>query len=130
MLNFDLTTPSGSNDLLTITGKLTLAANTAITFGADPTTDGDYQLIGYGSLSGGTIDLELPAAPSGLTYLLSTTVNTGYIDLVVSGVAAPGDTLPAGSDPAAPEPSTFALLGVAAVGLFGYAWRRRMRRFT
>ena len=130
MLNFDLTTPSGSNDLLTITGKLTLAANTAITFGVDPTTDGDYKLIGYGSLSGGTIDLELPAAPSGLTYLLSTTVNTGYIDLVVSGVAAPGDTLPAGSDPAAPEPSSFALLGVAAVGLFGYAWRRRMGRLT
>ena len=24
-----------------------------------------------------------------------------------------------------PEPSTFALLGVAAIGLFGYVWRRK-----
>ena len=37
-LNFDLTTPGGSGDLLTITDGLTLAPHTAITFGADPTT--------------------------------------------------------------------------------------------
>ena len=38
-LDFDLTTPGGSGDLLTITGGLTLAPHTAIAFGVDPTTD-------------------------------------------------------------------------------------------
>ena len=37
-LNFDLTTPGGSGDLLVVTGNLALAPNTAITFGTDPTT--------------------------------------------------------------------------------------------
>ena len=62
-LNFDLTTPGGSNDLLMVTGNLTLAPNTAITFGTDPTTYGDYRLIGYGSLTGSLSDINLPAGP-------------------------------------------------------------------
>ena len=45
-LNFDLTTPGGSGDLLTITGGLILAPHTAITFGTPPTTVGNYRLIG------------------------------------------------------------------------------------
>ena len=59
-LNFDLTTPGGSGDLLVVTGNLTLAPNTAITFGTDPTTSGDYRLIGYGSLTGSLSDFDLP----------------------------------------------------------------------
>ncbi len=107
-LNFDLTTPGGSGDLLIITSPngLTLAPHTAITFGTDPTTNGEYPLIG-GSF--GTPDLsyfDLPAAPPGLTYSL--TVDQGYIDLVV-----------------VPEPSTLVLLGIAAIGLLGYARRRK-----
>ena len=62
-LDFDLTTPSGSGDLLVVTGNLALAPNTAITFGADPTTYGDYPLIGYGSLTGSLSDLVLPRRP-------------------------------------------------------------------
>ena len=58
-LNFDLTTPGGSGDLLVVTG-MTLAPHTAITFGTDPTTYGDYRLIGYGSLTGSLSDFELP----------------------------------------------------------------------
>jgi autotransporter-associated beta strand protein len=106
-LDFDLTTPDGSGDLLVVTGDLTLAPNTAIAFGSDPTTSGDYPLIGYGSLRGSLSYFDLPAAPPYFTYTLSTTVDPGYIDLVV-----------------VPEPSTFVLLGVAAAGLLAYAWRR------
>ena len=103
-LNFDLTTPGGSNDLLMVTGNLTLAPNTAITFGTNPTAPGDYRLIGYGSLTGNVGYFDLPSGP----YSLSTTVDPGYIDLVV-----------------VPEPSTFALLGASVIGLLGWAWRRR-----
>ena len=79
-----------------------------LTFGTNPTTNGNYRLIGYGSLAGDLSCFDLPAAPAGESYSLSTDVDPGYIDLVV-----------------VPEPSTFALLGVAAVGLLGYAWRRK-----
>ncbi len=121
-LNFDLTTPGGSGDLLTIANGLTLAPGTAITFGVDPTSDGDYRLIG-GSFGSPTLSyFDLPTAPPGLTYSLSTTADSGHIDLVVSGVLSGAD-VPAA--PGVPEPSTVALLGVAAIGLFGYAWRRR-----
>ncbi len=71
---------------------------------------GDYPLIGYGSLTGSLSDLVLPAPPPYTGYSLSTTVDPGYIDLVV-----------------VPEPSTFALLGVGAVALLGYAWRRQRK---
>ena len=71
-LNFDLTTPGGSGDLLTITNGLTIGQGTPITFGTNPTAIGDYPLIG-GSF--GTPNLsyfDLPAAPAGETYSLTT----------------------------------------------------------
>ncbi len=113
-LNFDLTTPGGSGDLLTISGGLILAPHTAITFGALPATVGDYRLID-GSF--GTPDLsyfDLPTAPLGRAYALSTAADPGYIDLVVM----------------VPEPSTFVLLGVGVLGLLVFAWRRRRRGST
>ena len=45
-LNFDLTTPGGSGDLLTSRNGLTLAQHTAITFGTSPMAPGEYPLIG------------------------------------------------------------------------------------
>ena len=111
-LDFDLTTPGGSGDLLVITNGLSLAPNTAITFGTNPTAPGDYPLIG-GNFGTPTLSyFNLPPAPVGESYSLSTTVQSGHIDLVVTAVAVP-------------EPSTFVLLGVAAVGLLGCLWRRK-----
>ena len=70
-LNFDLTTPGGSGDLLTITNGLTVGPDTPITFGTNPTATGDYPLIGgsFGTPNLGNFDL--PAAPVGETYSLA-----------------------------------------------------------
>ena len=110
-LSFDLTTPGSNADLLTITSGLTLAPNTDITFSTNPTAVGDYRLIGGNFGTPVLSDFVLPTAPAGQRYSLSTTVDSGYIVLVVAG--------------AVPEPSTFALLGVTIVGLLGHLWRRK-----
>ena len=83
-LEFDLTTPGGSGDLLTITNSLTLAPDTAITFATDPTAVGDYPLIGgnFGTPRSATSPSPRPRRAS--MYSLSTTVAPGYIDLVVA----------------------------------------------
>ncbi len=112
-LDFDLTTPGGNGDLLTITNGLTVGPHTPIAFGVDPTVDGDYPLIAVGgSFDASTLgNFALPAAPAGEVYSLADM--GGYIDLLVSPV---------------PEPSTMALLAVAVGGLVGYARRWRWRR--
>ena len=83
-LNFDLAAPGGSGDLLTIINGLTVAQNTAITFGTNPTTVGEYRLIGgnFGTPPLGYFIL--PSAPTGMAYSLSTTEDPGFIDLDVA----------------------------------------------
>ena len=62
-LNFDLTTPGGSGDLLTITNGLTVGQGTPITFGTNPpAVPGEYQLIGGNFGTPNLSYFHLPAA--------------------------------------------------------------------
>jgi autotransporter-associated beta strand protein len=82
-LNFDLLGYTGG-DLLNVNNGLTVGLGAAMTFGTNPSIAGNYRLIG-GSFGTPTLgNFVLPAAPGGATYALSTGVDTGYIDLVVS----------------------------------------------
>jgi hypothetical protein len=108
-LNFDVTTPGGSGDLLTVTNSLVVRPGTPVTLGTIPTLIGDYRLIaiprGFDLSMVSNFDLHATGAKRSCS--LSAAVDPGYIDLVV------------------PEPSALVLLAVGAVGLFGWAWRRR-----
>jgi fibronectin-binding autotransporter adhesin len=86
-----------NGDLLTLgTGTVSIGSGTNIAFGVDPGSGAigtDYRLIGdlsNGSVVGGITlsNFSLPSAPSGVAYGLSTAVDPGYIDLVVS-IGAP-----------------------------------------
>jgi autotransporter-associated beta strand protein len=98
-INFDLgagpATLIGSNevvsngDLLTLGSAPIISSGTALSFGGTPTTGDDYRLIG--DTTSGTIvsginlsNFSLPTPPTGDTYTLSTSVDPGYIDLVVA----------------------------------------------
>ena len=88
-LDFDLGIGAGevtSGDLLTLgSGTVSVGSGTLMAFGGSPVGGNDYRLIG-GSVSGINLaDFTLPTAPSGVTYSLSSSVDSGYIDLVVVG---------------------------------------------
>jgi autotransporter-associated beta strand protein len=82
-------TPSNTGDLLDVTGSggLTIANGTSLVFAnGAPTTAGDYRLIQFAGSVNGLGNLVLPSAPrSGITYGLSTSVDPGFVDLVVNG---------------------------------------------
>ncbi len=60
-----------------------------ITFLSNPTTAGDYRLFQYGSVNpAGLNNFTLPTV-IGETYTLSTTVDSGYVDLVAGGSLMP-----------------------------------------
>ena len=65
---------------------------------------GDYELINGDFAGANLANFVLPTAPAGQSYTLSTSVNPGYVDLVVAVV---------------PKPGTLALLGAGFLGLFG-----------
>ena len=84
-LAFDLTTPSGSGNLLVVGANgVTVNPSTNIGFSSLPTTTGNYKLIEGTIVSGTLSNFVLPSAPPGETYSLSTAANPGYIDLVVA----------------------------------------------
>jgi fibronectin-binding autotransporter adhesin len=90
--NFDLGTGSGTvvnGDLITFNNAPSIASGSAITFNNSSTSviGNDYRLFG-GAI--GYIDpssFTLPAAPPGQAYALSNSVDSGYIDLVVTSTA-------------------------------------------
>ncbi len=96
LFNLNLTSSSGSGtnglkiysgDLINFNGgALNVQSGGQIAVVNTPTQTGDYPLFGDATLTGGTAslnDLTLPNQ-SGVSYGLSTTVEPGYVDLVVS----------------------------------------------
>ena len=88
-LAFNVGTPlSGgayNGDMIIIgSGGLSIGSSTAISFAGNPTAAGDYRLFG-GTIGSPTLsNFLLPTAPTGDTYSLTTTADTGYIDLAVT----------------------------------------------
>jgi autotransporter-associated beta strand protein len=102
VLNFDLGTDVGpgitTGDLLTLgSGTVSIASGTMMTFGGTPVVGDNYRLIG--DISSGAVvgaiplgNFALPSAPAGETFSLSTSVDTGFIDLVVGSSGPPNLT--------------------------------------
>jgi autotransporter-associated beta strand protein len=91
--NFDLGSPvsggSYTGDLVDLTAAPTFALGTNISFGTNPTALGDYRLF-EGVFGSPTLsNFVLPTPPGGDSYALSTSVDSGYIDLVVAAAGPP-----------------------------------------
>ncbi len=93
--DFDLGTPvvagNYTGDLINILagGTLSVGANTQIAFGTNPTTLGDYELF-EGSFGTPTLTNFILPSQAGFTYSLSTTAQSGFVDLVVTAGSSAG----------------------------------------
>jgi autotransporter-associated beta strand protein len=83
-LGLALTSPTTANTLLSVTGTLTLDGGT-FTINSQATTGsaslGYYKILSYGSLSGLTTSITLPAPANNIAYTLDATHDAGFIDL-------------------------------------------------
>jgi autotransporter-associated beta strand protein len=84
-LAFDLASPTATNDLLAVTGSLTLAPGASLAITSQSVTDasslGYYKVIQYGTLSGAASGILLPAVANHIAYTLDTLQDPGFIDI-------------------------------------------------
>ena len=109
-LDFDLAGPNASDKIAMASSTLMLNGQQFSDFTFTPLAGfgpGQYTLIDAGTITG-----SLGSNRDGTIGGLPATLSTSGGDLVLNVV---------------PEPSTFVLLGMGAVGLLGFAWRRRKR---
>lgn len=87
---------------------------------------GDSGIMQVGIFENGNWALPLWSASDSGSFTLSVPVAAGdTIDFGVYGGYSYGNTPLDATITAAPEPSTLVLLGIGAISLLGYAWRRR-----
>jgi fibronectin-binding autotransporter adhesin len=83
-LAFDLATPTGTSDVLAVTGALNLAGG-KLTVNSQTTTGaaslGYYKVLSYGTLTGSTSGIVLPAVANNVAYTLDTTHDAGFVDI-------------------------------------------------
>ncbi|MGD0516529.1 MAG: PEP-CTERM sorting domain-containing protein [Thermoguttaceae bacterium] len=116
-----------SGGILTLTGALTYTGATAITGGTvqinTPGTSALAAISGAGSLGigDGIVASTVSANSVSVDTLTIGAGSTLVIKALSGGPSSGGELTPV------PEPSTFVLLAIAALGLVGAAWRRRNR---
>jgi autotransporter-associated beta strand protein len=126
MLAGSLTVNMASGGVLNLSGSIGQA-----TPGLSLNLSGGGELIlsGTDSFTGGTVVSSgtlLAASSTALATGTSLTIGTAASSLFAPASAGPSlVNLPATAVAAVPEPSTFALLGISAVGFAAYALRRR-----
>ena len=92
--NFNPVAISGSiygGDLINLGGSAFTVSGGSITIGVNPTTAGDYRLFANAGSILGLSSFSLPTQPN-WTYSLSSTVDSGFIDLVAAPASLSGSS--------------------------------------
>lgn len=113
----------------TLDGGLTVTGNSTLTL------TGTLSYTGNTTVSGGMLDVTDLATPAATVTvadgrtLLAESIAANTLSIGAGGKVIikpiPGGPLAGGALKAVPEPSTFVLLTIAALGLIGAAWRKR-----
>ncbi len=113
-MDYALDTPTDSDEVYMPSGPLVLSGQQFADFNFTPLGGfgpGTYTLIDTNSVPIGSLS----------------TSNSGTIDGLPANIAVQGDDVVLN---VVPEPSTLGLLGVGAIGLLGWGWRRRRNANT